>query len=76
MLKIRLAQTGAKNKRKYRIIAIEEGRKRDGKAKEILGYYDPTVKPPIVKIETERIVYWQSVGAQITDAVKKLMQTK
>lgn len=74
MLKIRLTQTGTKNKKKYRIIAIDESKKRDGKAKEILGFYDPTVKPPIIKIDTERISYWQSVGAQLTEAVKKLLQ--
>ena len=76
MLKIRLTQTGTKNQKKYRIIAIEEGRRRDGLAKEILGNYDPTVKPPQITINRDRISYWVSMGAQITDAVKKLMETK
>lgn len=76
MLKIRLSQTGTKNKKKYRVLAIEEGKKRDGQAIEILGYYNPIVKPPEVKLNEERIEYWVSQGAQITDAVKALMNTK
>ncbi len=31
MLKIRLAQTGATNRKTYRIVAIEEGKRRNGK---------------------------------------------
>ena len=76
MLKIRLSQTGTTNKKKYRIVAMEEAKRRDGKAKEILGYYDPTVKPVILKVDAARVKYWQSVGAQLTDGVKKLLEKK
>lgn len=76
MLKIRLTQTGTTNKKKYRIVAIEEGKRRDGKAHEILGFYDPTVKPAVIKMDTERIKYWQSVGAQLTEGVQKLLEKK
>lgn len=73
MLKIRLSQTGTKNKKKYRILAIEEGKKRDGNAVEILGYYNPIVKPAELKINKERIHFWVTQGAQVTEAVKKLL---
>ncbi len=73
MLKIRLSQTGTKNKKKYRILAVEEGKKRDGQAVEILGYYNPIVKPAELSIKKERIEYWVSQGAQVTDAVKRLL---
>lgn len=73
MLKIRLSQTGTKNKKKYRILAIEEGKKRDGNAVEILGYYNPIVKPAELKINKERIQFWVTQGAQVTEAVKKLL---
>ena len=74
MVKIRLTQTGTKNRKQYRIIAIEEGKRRDGTAIEILGFYNPLVKPPQIKIDTERVKYWVSVGAQITPSVQKLMK--
>lgn len=73
MVKIRLTQTGTKNRKQYRIIAIEEGKRRDGTAIEILGFYNPLVKPPQIKIDRERVKYWVSVGAQITPSVQKLI---
>lgn len=74
MLKIRLAQTGTKNRKSYRIVAIEEGKRRDGKQVEILGFYNPLVKPAQVKIDKKRVEYWVSVGAQITPIVQKLLK--
>jgi small subunit ribosomal protein S16 len=74
MLKIRLAQSGTTNRKTYRIVAIEEGKRRDGKQVEILGYYNPLVKPAQLKIDKKRVEYWTSVGAQITPAVEKLLK--
>ena len=74
MVKIRLTQTGKKNALQYRIIAIEDSKRRDGEALEILGYYNPLVKPPQISLKKDRIRYWVSVGAIITDSVKKLME--
>lgn len=74
MVKIRLTQTGTKNSKKYRLIAIEEGKRRDGQAIEILGSYDPTVKPPTIVLKNDRIKYWLSVGAQMTESAKELIE--
>lgn len=74
MLKIRLTQTGTTNRKTYRIIAIEEGKRRDGKAIENLGYFNPLVKPPQIVVDRARIAYWQSKGAQVTPAVEKLLK--
>ena len=74
MVKIRLTQTGKKNALQYRIIAIEDSKRRDGDAIEILGYYNPMVKPAQITLKKDRIDYWVSVGAVITDSVKKLMK--
>jgi len=73
MVKIRLTQTGTTNRKTYRIIAIEEGKRRDGSAIEILGSYNPLVKPPVLTVKKDRIDYWVSVGAQMTESVKKLL---
>lgn len=74
MLKIRLTQTGTTNQKTYRIIAIEEGKRRDGKAVEQLGYYNPRMRPPHIVINKERVSYWVSKGAQVTPAVEKLLK--
>lgn len=73
MLKIRLAQYGSKNRRTFRIVAIDENKRRNGKPVEILGFYNPLVKPVQMKIDTERLNYWKSQGAVITIGVSKLL---
>lgn len=72
MVKIRLSQTGSTNRKTYRLIAIDESKRRDGRALEILGFYNPLVKPPQVNIKRDRVEYWLSVGAQLTGAAEKL----
>jgi len=74
MLKIRLAQTGSTNRKTYRVVAIEEGKRRDGKEVEILGFYNPLVKPPQIKIDKVRVAYWKDHGAQVTEAVAELLK--
>ena len=76
MVKIRLAQSGAKNRRTYRIVAIEEGKRRNGRAIEILGYYDPLVEPPKLLVKRDRVDYWLSVGAQVTPGAQKLLSAQ
>lgn len=76
MLKIRLAQYGSKNRRTYRIVAIEEGKRRNGRPVEILGFYNPLVKPAQVSIKKDRISYWTKLGAVVTGGVSKLLTEK
>ena len=73
MVKIRLTQTCTKNRRTFRLVAIEEGKRRDGRAIEILGFYNPLVKPPQISVKKNRVDYWRSVGAQLTPAAEKLL---
>jgi len=73
MVKIRLSQTGSRNRRTYRIVAIEEGKKRSGRAIEVLGYYNPLTKPAELQFRRDRIDYWLGHGAQLTPATKKLL---
>ncbi len=76
MLKIRLAQYGSKNRRTYRIVTIEEGKRRNGKPVEILGFYNPLVKPAQISVDHDRIAYWKNLGAVITPGVAKLLSVK
>ena len=73
MIKIRLAQYGARNRRTYRIVAIEEAKRRNGKPVEILGFYNPLVKPAQLKLDNERLKYWQSQGATLTPSIEKIL---
>ncbi len=75
-VKIRLTLTGKRNMRSFRIVAIDQKERRDGKAIEYLGYYDPNNKKVPVKVDNERLAYWTSKGAFVTDAVKKLIKNQ
>lgn len=75
MVKIRLSQTGSTNRKTYRLVAIEEGKRRNGRALETLGYVNPLVKPAKVNIKRDRVAYWLEKGARLTPAAKKLLET-
>lgn len=74
MVKLRLRRMGARNQPFYRIVAVDSRVKRDGKYIECIGHYDPKPDPSAITIETERAIYWLSVGAQPTDTVRSLMR--
>ncbi|MEN8181213.1 MAG: 30S ribosomal protein S16 [Myxococcota bacterium] len=74
MVRIRLLRAGAKKRPYYRIIAIDRRRKRDGRALEFLGTYDPAANPPAARLEREKIDAWLAKGAQLSDSVRALMR--
>jgi small subunit ribosomal protein S16 len=69
-----LTRVGATKRPSYRVIAIDKRRSRDGRALEILGFYDPLTEPATVQLETEKIKAWIGKGAQPSDTVAKLMR--
>jgi small subunit ribosomal protein S16 len=73
MVKIRLTRIGRANVPVYRVIAVDSRKKRDGAFLEDLGTYDAS-KGKLVRFETERINYWISQGAQVSDVVKRLQR--
>ena len=75
-VKIRLARFGKTGKPLYRLVAIDEHFKRNGKAVEILGTYNPheKVKSQKLKVKSDRVKYWLSVGAKTTETVASLLK--
>lgn len=74
MLMIRLARFGARKKPFYRIVVIEKDRARNGRSVELVGTYNPRTTPATVDLKRERIDYWTSKGAQLSDRVALLMK--
>ena len=72
MLMIRLARIGAPKKPYYRVVVIEKERPRNGRALEVVGTYNPRTNPGSIDLKRERIEYWVSKGAQMSDRVGKL----
>lgn len=73
MVKIRLTRVGSSKNTFYRIVAADHRAPRDGKFLEILGYYDPTKQPNVVKLDREKYDSWVSKGAQTSSRVKKII---
>jgi small subunit ribosomal protein S16 len=73
-VRIRLSRVGATKRPSYRLVAIDSRRPRDGRALEILGYYDPLTEPATVQINTERLAAWVGNGALPSATVAKLIK--
>ena len=74
MLMIRLSRRGARKQPYYRIVVIEKARARDGRSVEVVGTYNPRTNPASIELKRERIDYWRSKGAQLSERVKKLVE--
>lgn len=72
-VRLRLKRMGKKKAPFYRIVAADSRNKRDGKAIEEIGYYDPTKKPAEVKIDEELATKWLKNGAEPTDTVRSIL---
>ena len=74
MVKIRLARGGAKKKPFYSIVATDSRKRRDSGYIERIGYFNPVARGQEVRLQLEedRLAYWISQGAQISDRVKQL----
>ncbi len=76
MTVIRLTRMGRKKKPFYRIVVTDSRKRRDGGWIESIGYYNPVANPKVIEFDKERLNYWLSVGAQMSDRVKKITQKK
>jgi small subunit ribosomal protein S16 len=76
MVKIRLARGGAKKKPFYSIVATDSRKRRDSGYIERIGYFNPVARGQEVRltVEEDRLDYWTSKGAQISDRVKQLVK--
>ena len=73
MLMIRLARTGARKQPQYRVVVIEKDRARNGRSVEVVGTYNPRTTPTSIDLKRDRIDYWVSKGAKMSDRVSKLV---
>ena len=75
-LKIRLRRQGKRNRPFYRLVVADSKSPRDGKYVEMVGWYNPFGKndQEEVKVDIERISYWLSHGAQLTEKANTLVK--
>lgn len=73
MLMIRLARIGARKQPYYRVVVIEKERARNGRSVEVVGTYNPRTNPATLDLKRERIDFWVSKGAQLSETVSRLL---
>jgi small subunit ribosomal protein S16 len=74
MVRIRLRRIGRKKAPVYRIVVADSRSPRDGKFIEVIGQYDPRASEGGLNVQTDRALYWLSVGAQPSDTARSLLR--
>lgn len=72
MLKIRLARIGKKDEPHYRVVVSEARSKRLGRVVATLGHWSPREEKFV--IDKKSYEEWVGKGAQVTEAVRKLIK--
>jgi small subunit ribosomal protein S16 len=73
-VKIRMTRTGANRDISFRVVATDSRSPRDGKSLENLGWYDPKKTGVNYSLKLDRIEYWVSKGAQLSDTVRSMVR--
>ena len=78
MVTIRLSRSGAKRKPFYHVVVADSRSRRDGRYIERIGFFNPVAKgqEETVRVDIERVDYWLSQGAQMTDRAAKIIKEK
>ena len=76
MVIVRLARGGSKKRPFYSINVCDSRCRRDGRFIERIGYYNPMAAGQAVRLNVnqERLAYWQSPGAQLSETVARLVK--
>ena len=72
-VRIRLKRIGKIHYPVYRVVVVDSRKKRDGRVIEEVGQYNPNEEPSFSQVKSDRIQYWLGVGAQPSDAVRRLL---
>ena len=77
MLKIRLQRVGRKHEPSFRLVLTDsKNGPKSGKYQEVLGWYDVRRDNKAEQFDTERVKYWMSKGAQVSDTVHNFLVEK
>ncbi|MDJ0361301.1 30S ribosomal protein S16 [Rhodococcus sp. H29-C3] len=73
-VKIKLMRIGKIRTPHYRVVIADSRTRRNGRAVETIGKYEPKQDPSIIDIDSERAQYWLGVGAIPTEPVEALLK--
>ncbi|MGC8917381.1 MAG: 30S ribosomal protein S16 [Thermoanaerobaculum sp.] len=72
MIKIRLRRMGSNRRPAYRIVVSDDRRTPQAAFLEEVGFYNPRVNPPEIRMDKERMEFWLARGAQMSETVASL----
>ena len=72
-VKIRMRRMGSNKKPFFRIVATDERSPQSGRYFENVGWYDPKLKGTNYELKLDRVEYWKTNGAIISDSVQSLL---
>ena len=73
MVKIRLMRIGTNRRPFYRIVAVDERKKRTGGYLELLGTYNPLTEPKEINLDQGKIDAWLKKGAQPSNGFLRII---
>jgi small subunit ribosomal protein S16 len=76
MVSIRLSRGGSKRRPFYQVVVSDSRSSRDGRYIERVGFFNPGAAGATeeLRLDTDRVDYWLSKGAQPTDRVASLIK--
>ncbi|GAB4122454.1 MAG: 30S ribosomal protein S16 [Sideroxydans sp.] len=76
MVVIRLSRGGSKNRPFYNVVVADSRNRRDGRFIERIGFYNPLAAEGTegLRIQLDRVAHWQERGAQLSEAVGRLVK--
>lgn len=74
MVVIRLTRLGTKHRPFYRIVATDKRRPRESRYIDLIGYYNPMLGTPDIKIDFDKYQEWINKGAKPSPTVKSLIK--
>lgn len=74
MVALRLNRQGTKDRPYYKIVAVDNRKRRDGRYIEQVGTYNPMIDGVNFKLDLEKADKWLENGAQPTDTVKSIIK--
>lgn len=75
-VRMRLTRVGSTKNPIYRIVVVDQRTRRDGRAIETVGHYNPRTEPSSIDIDADKAREWLAKGAQPSRMVKRLLAIK
>ena len=75
-VRIRLSRVGSVKNPIYRVVVVDSRARRDGRAIETIGQYNPRSEPSLIEIDADKARKWLADGAQPSNTVKRLLAIK